>query len=102
LSSNGLITDNYYTTSFNVYPNTSFINGSSIVIGQIASESFQITIPFSDNNGSNIGLLIDSLAAVDGIIISGLSFDIRNKTDAYQQARALALANAQQKAADYT
>jgi uncharacterized protein YggE len=31
-----------------------------------------------------------------------LSFDIRNKTDAYQQARALALANAQQKAADYT
>lgn len=97
-----MTTDDYYITGFSVYPNTSYINGTSVVIGQIAYESFQITIPFANNNGSSIGLLIDALAAVDGIVISGLTFDIRNKTDVYSQARALAYSNAQSKATDYT
>ena len=102
LNSSGLTTDNYYTTGFSVYPNTSYVNGTNVVVGQIAYESFQITIPFADVNGSNIGLIIDALAGVDGITISGLNFDIANKTDVYQLARAAAYATALQKATDYT
>ena len=87
LNSSGLTTDDYYSTSFSVYPNTSYINGTSVVVGQIANQAFQITLPIVNSNGSNIGQLIDSLATVNGIVISSLSFDIRNKTDVYILAR---------------
>lgn len=69
------------------------------MVGQIASQSFQITIP--NANGVNIGKLIDSLASINGIVLSGLTFDIANKTSVYQQARKQAFQNAQQKALDY-
>lgn len=94
MNSSGLTSDNYYSTSFYVYPNTSYVNGTSVVVGQIATESFQITIPFSDNNGSNIGIVIDDIATIDGIVLSGLTFDIRNKTEVYQLAREAAYVNA--------
>jgi uncharacterized protein YggE len=45
--------------------------------------------------------LIDSLATIDGIVISSLSFDIINKTDVYVLARQQAYVDAQQKTADY-
>ena len=53
------------------------------------------------SDGSNIGKLIDSLATVNGIVINSLSFDVRNKTSAFQRARQLAYQNAQRKAQDY-
>jgi len=101
LTANGLKSDNYVTSSFNLYPNTSYNNGVSTVVGQIATQSFQITIPSIAKDGSNIGKLIDSLATVNGIILNGLSFDIYNKTAVYQQARQQAYQNAQTKAQDY-
>jgi hypothetical protein len=102
LTNNSLTEDDFFTTSFNVFPNTSFLNGTSTVIGQIASQSFQIILPSIDSNGSNIGQLIDNLATIDGIVISGLRFDIKNKTEIYQIARQEAFANAVEKASDYT
>jgi len=59
LKKNSLTQDNYKTTSFNTYPNTSWANGVSTVLGQIASQSFQIMIPKIDANGANIGKLFD-------------------------------------------
>jgi uncharacterized protein YggE len=101
LTSNQLTADNYQTSSFSVYPNTSYANGVAKVVGQIASQSFQINIPSVSSDGSNIGRLIDSLAVVNGIVINGLSFDVKNKTSAFQRARQLAYQNAQRKAQDY-
>lgn len=101
LNSNGLTADNYQSTGFNLYPNTSYANGVSTVVGQIASQDLKITIPSINPDGSNIGKLIDLLAAVNGIIINGLSFDIANKTAVYTQARQQAYQNAQTKAQDY-
>jgi uncharacterized protein YggE len=101
LNANGLTPANYQSNSFSVYPNTSYVNGNSQVIGQIASQSFQITIPNISANGSNIGKLIDSLAAVNGIVVNGLSFALSNQTSANTQARQLAFQNAQSKAQDY-
>lgn len=37
LTSSGLSSTNYQTSSLNIYPNTSFSNGVSTVIGQIAT-----------------------------------------------------------------
>lgn len=101
LTSNGLTSDNYATSSFSLYPNTSYSNGVTTVVGQIATQSFQITIPSIAKDGSNIGKLIDSLASVNGIVLNGLSFDVSNKTLIYQQVRAQAYQNAQSKAQDY-
>jgi uncharacterized protein YggE len=102
LTSNGLNSSNYQISSLNVYPNTSYANGVSTVLGQIATESFSITIPNINPNGSNIGKLIDDLSSVNGIILNGLSFSLNNQTDQLVIARGKAFTNAQQKALDYT
>lgn len=101
LNGSGITADNYQNSNFNIYPNTSWANGVSTVVGQIASQSLKITIPTIAKDGSNIAKLIDSLATVNGIVINGLSFDITNKTSVYQQARQKAFQNAQSKAQDY-
>lgn len=102
LTSNGLNSSNYQTSSLSVYPNTSYSNGVSTVIGQIATQSFTITLPTISPNGSNIGKLIDGLASVNGIFLNGLTFDIANKTSVFATARASAYTDAQNKALDYT
>ena len=84
-----------------MYPNTSWQNGQSRVLGQIATQSFKIDIPSIDSNGQKIGKLIDNLASVDGITINGLSFDIADKTKVFALAREKAFENAKDKAKDY-
>lgn len=80
----------------------SYPNGVPTVLGQIATQTFSITIPNIDPSGGNIGKIIDSLAAIDGIILNGLSFDLADKTAVLAKARANAYANGQNKALDYT
>lgn len=99
LKANGLSEENYSTSNFNVYPNTTWNNGVSTVIGQIASQSLLLDIPSVD--GPKISKIIDDLATVNGIILNSLSFDIQNKTLAFQQARNQAFQMAQSKAKDY-
>ena len=89
-------------TSFNTYANTSWKDGVSTVLGQIAEQTFSITFPFIDEDGSNIGKLIDELATVNGIVINGLSFDLKDKTELFDNARKQAFGNAFEKAKDYT
>ena len=81
---NGLDESNYELLNFNVYANTSYKNGVSTVLGQIASQTFEITIPTISSDGSNIGKLIDDLANINGIILNGLSFDLSDKTAAFE------------------
>lgn len=101
LASNQLSAENYETSSFSVYPNTSYASGGAKVVGQIATQSFRINFPYVATDGSNIARLIDSLAAVNGITLNGLIFDLKNKTSSFQKARQLAYQNAQSKAKDY-
>ena len=101
LASNGLTPDNYQTSGFSIYPNTSWVNQVAKVVGQIASQSLRIRIPSISKDGSNIGKLIDSLATVNGIILNSLSFDLTNKTATFQTARQQAFQNARTKAQDY-
>lgn len=102
LVANGLTSSNYESTSVSIYPNTSYANGVSTVLGQIATQSIKVTVPSIAADGSNLGKLIDGLASVNGIMVNGLDFDISNKTAVYASARKLAYLNAQLKAQDYT
>lgn len=101
LTKNGLTNQNYKTSNFNVYPNTTWNNGVSTINGQIASQGFDVTLPFASSDGSAIGKLIDDLATVNGVTINNLSFDIKNKTAVYAKGRTLAFQDANAKAQDY-
>jgi uncharacterized protein len=99
LKNNGLCEDNFSTSNFNVYPNTTWKDGVSTVNGQIASQSLLLRVPSVE--GPKISRLIDDLASVNGISLNSLSFDIKDKTVSYQKARNLAFQNALIKAKDY-
>lgn len=54
-----------------------------------------------DSKGQKVGVLVDALAAVNGINIDSVSFDVYNKIKLQAQARADAFKDAKQKAEDY-
>ena len=83
LKKNQLTENEYKTTSFNTFPKRTNNNGVWTVVGQVASQSFQITIPQIDASGSKIGKL-DELATVNGIVLNGLFFDLSNKEAVFQ------------------
>ncbi|MFM7859612.1 MAG: SIMPL domain-containing protein, partial [Flammeovirgaceae bacterium] len=102
LKDNNIPKEDYETTSVNVFPNTTWNNGKSEIIGQIASQSLRIVIVNIGNDGQRISRLIDALATVNGIQINGISYDLADKTKAFAQARQAAYKNAQDKARDLT
>lgn len=61
-----------------------------------------ITIPIPNSNGTIIARIYDGLAQVANINIYGMSFDLKDKTSAYIQARKLAYQDAVNRAKDYT
>jgi hypothetical protein len=72
----------FLLTSFTTYPNTSYINGYPLVLGQIATESFTIAIPIINANTSPIGKIIDDLVLINSITINSLTFALSNQTSA--------------------
>ena len=101
LTTAGLDASNWQTTSFNINPNTSYVNGVVVTYGQIATQSMEISIPITSANGNFLGTLYDSLAKIDSININNLNFDLKNKTASLTQARKLAYDAATKKANDY-
>lgn len=91
LNSNGINGSNYQSTYFSVYPNISYPNNT--IVGQIATQSIQVTISPINLNGSNIASVFDSLAQINGIVINGLSFSLSNQKNALTEVRAKAYQN---------
>jgi uncharacterized protein YggE len=101
LSANGLKSSDWKTTYLNIYPNTSYVNGSIVTYGQIAYLDMTITIPIVKSDGTIIANIYDGLAKVENINIYSLTFDLKDKATAFVQARKLAYQNAKQRAGDY-
>lgn len=102
LTRNGLKSSNWETTQLSIYPNTSYVDNVQITYGQIATQYILVKIPNLAADGSNLGKVYDGLAAVNGIEINGLTYDIADKTAILTQARGEAFKNAQKRAKDYT
>lgn len=83
LTNLGLNSANWQTTYLNVYPNNSYVNGTTITYGQIASQSMIITVPMPNSNGSTVAKIYDGLAQVNDITINSLTFDLQDKTNSY-------------------
>ena len=101
LAANGLKSTDWKTTYLNIYPNNSYVNGTTVTYGQIAYLDMTITIPIAHSDGKIIANIYDGLAQVANINIYSLTFDIRDKATAFVQARKLAYQNAKQRATDY-
>lgn len=101
LTSSGAANATWTTNYLYTYANTTYINGTYVTVGQIAYEGLTLTIPIVNANGAILGTIYDGLAQVENINIYGLSFDLKDKKQALQGARALAYVDAQQRAKDY-
>lgn len=101
LTKNGLNSSNWQTTSLNVYPNTSYVDGKQVIYGQIAEQRMVVNIPIVGSSGSSVGVIYDTLAQISGISINDLTFDLKDKTSSFIEARRLAFLDAAQKAKDY-
>lgn len=101
LSSSGLNSSNWVTNYLYVYDNSSYVNGTTVVYGQIANQGMTITIPIPNSNGTIVGKIYDGLAQVKDITINGLTFDVRDKTISFIIARKLAYDDAKIRANDY-
>lgn len=101
LTQNQISNQDYETGSLNVFPEYSFLNGRNEVIGQTASQSLTVRVRNLDAKGESVARLIDALAAVNGININSVTFDILDKTQLQTEARAAAFNDAKQKAEDF-
>lgn len=70
-------------------------------MGQTATQELAITLKPINAEGTRVARLVDLLAAVNGIEISSIVFDIEDKSEQQKEARDNAYADAKQKAEDY-
>jgi uncharacterized protein YggE len=101
LVSNGVKKEEFKTTRITISPRYDYKNGEQVFRGQEASESIEVKLKNINPDGLAIGKLIDDLATVDNIDLSGVSFDLADKTESRRKARAEAFADAKKKAQQF-
>ena len=79
LSQYNIPTANIQTSSLSLQPQYNYTNGTQQLLGQMSSQTFSVKI-FNIGNGSIVGSIVDAATNIQNITVSGLSFDIRNKT----------------------
>ena len=103
LSNNKIPSTDIQISALTISPKYDYSQGNYPypVIGQDASISLTVIVNTIDPNGTAIGTLYDQLSGVNGVLISGLSFDIKNKTSLKRVARAQAYSEAIVKAQQF-
>jgi len=94
LRENKIAEEDIRTTSINLRPSYQWLEGKQYLEGQVASQSVAVTL----RNLSLLGTVIDQLGEVSGIMLNSVMLDKEDKSEGQAQARALAVANALQKA----
>lgn len=100
LKAAGLPSGNYTTSSVSLSPQYDYSSGAAVLTGQQAGQSLQVTVGGLANS-SLLGSLAGSLASIANLTLSGFSFQSRDPSKAYRQARLAAVADAQAKASQY-
>ncbi len=103
LAARGLPKGNYSTSSINLSPQYNYTeSGVALIIGQQAYSSLSVTVGSLNQNKALIGQIITSLANINNITISGLTFSNSNTDLVNRLARKAAVADALAKAKQYT
>ena len=75
-------------------------NGQSILTGQKASQTLSVKVR-NISDGTAIGKLIEAATKISGISISGVYFDLADRSAGNKQARKAAFDSAKRKADEY-
>lgn len=67
--------DDYSTSAFRISPQYTYINNVRVLTGQQASQSLTVKIRDLTQDGAAIGLLVEDLSQIGGIILNGVSFE---------------------------
>ncbi|MCL4384123.1 SIMPL domain-containing protein [Patescibacteria group bacterium] len=100
LKNNGIPDTDITTSGLNIYPEYDYSNNVRRLTGQRASESLSVKVKKIDDKAAKAAKIIDELSTIDNVQLSGISFDIEDKTKLFSQARELAFNKAQQKATE--
>lgn len=101
LNANLIQTRDIKTTQLNISPVYDYNNGTQTLRGQEASQTITAKVRNLAKDGTNLGRLVDQLAGIDNINLSGISFDIENKKPLSSKARDQAFEDAKAKAQQY-
>lgn len=97
----GVAKKDYSTSSLTLSQAYEYRNNENVLVGQSASQTLSVKIRDISNDGAAIGRLIDAVSKVDGLSISGVTFDQSNRTLGVKQARKAAFEDAKKKAQEY-
>ena len=101
LTSSKIHKDDISTQSISIYPQYEYPDWKMQLVGQQAQQTLSVTVRGIDENGGNLGSIIDQLVKVDGIEFNGLTFDKKDKSAVRKEARKLAFDDAKNKAQDF-
>lgn len=93
----GVSKDDIRTTSMNLSPRYSWLDGVQTLVGQTASQSIDVNI----YDLSLLGSIMDSLSEITGIEFSSIQLGLQDNSEALMHARIKAIDDAKAKAADY-
>ena len=101
LNSNNVNKNDIKTTQLNISPQYDWNNGVQTLRGQQATQSISVKLRNINPDGTTVGSLIDALATINNINLSGINFDINDKSQLNKQARQLAFNDAKGKGQQY-
>ena len=94
LSSYKIADKDIATNSISLNPQYNWEDGKRVLIGQNASQSLSVKLRDIDQ----LGKIIDEISKITNINLYSINFDKEDKTEAYEEARILAVKNAIKKA----
>jgi uncharacterized protein YggE len=101
IQTQGIIPNDYSTSSFSITQVYNYTNGVSVPIGQKISQTLTVKVKNLSNNAAAVGNLVTAASKINGIIINSINFDLTNRTFGAQQARRAAFNAAKLKAEQY-
>jgi len=94
LRANGIEEKDLTTTAINLRPSYVWIENKQVLEAQVASQSVTVKV----RNLATLGSIIDQLGEVSSITLNSITLDKEDKSEALEQARRQAVANARAKA----
>lgn len=101
LKKSGIEAKDMSTNYLTLRPEYTWTDGKQNLVGQRASQQVAVTLRGLDKDPSKFSALVDQLGVVTGIEFSSVQFDRQDKSEAYNEARELAVKKAMDKAGVY-
>ncbi len=101
LRNNGISEADLKTNYVTLYPEYRWDNGKQELVGQRASQQVSVTLLGIKEQPNRLATIVDQLGSVTGIEFSSVSYGLVDTSSYYNEARALAIEKAMEKASVY-